>query len=374
MATAPPFATASQRPPLPPRLPSPRPAFVSSPPAASQTALPPSARTSIVHVPSRSQSSSTETSPSRALAAFTVATAAGLPWFRRDPNPAPERGSLRPSLPAVAPSSAASCSAADCLSPRGCRSRLSFAVVTCPLFRRNTFSLVGSVDGRLGDRRKLATVISWEQHQPHVARVIAQLDALPAAADVDPIDVAPPLAIARYRDLDRASSSSQPAHLAQAPLQTKIEPEPGFFRVGLGRPHRFGIFIVGDYASRAHRGAGRCARSPAASGRPVRRGRRRRADRRAGHHRGGRRQLSDSPGMDRCRADRAAPAVGSNRSPAGRAVTVRSAAACARRIGLGTRIVPPSKSGDDHRGHDERYRRSPRSGVGGPLSHAGVSK
>src|ERR671913_1233111 len=97
-ATAPPSATASQRPALPPRFPSPPPAFVSSPPAASQTALPPSARTSIVHVPSRSQSASTETSPWRA------SQRSRSPRQRVSPDSAemrtrpPERDCLRSSL------------------------------------------------------------------------------------------------------------------------------------------------------------------------------------------------------------------------------------------------------------------------------------
>jgi hypothetical protein len=123
MATAPPFAAASQRPPLLPRFPSPRPAFVSSPPAASQIALPPSARTSIVHVPSRSQSSSTETSPSRALQRSRSPRQRVSPGSVEIRTRPPERDSLRPSLSPVVPPPSASCSAADCLSPCGCRSR-----------------------------------------------------------------------------------------------------------------------------------------------------------------------------------------------------------------------------------------------------------
>src|SRR5689334_13421976 len=64
MVTVPPSATASQRPPSPPpRFPSPFPARSSSPPEASHTALPPSARISIVHVPFPPQSSVTSTLP-----------------------------------------------------------------------------------------------------------------------------------------------------------------------------------------------------------------------------------------------------------------------------------------------------------------------
>ena len=40
------------------------------------------------------------------------------------------------------------------------------------------------------------------------------------------------LAIVRHRDLDTARSLGQPANLAQAPLQTQIEPEPGLVGIG----------------------------------------------------------------------------------------------------------------------------------------------
>jgi hypothetical protein len=178
-------------------------------------------------------------------AAFTVAATAGLPWFRRDPNPATGTRFSSPLL--------ITCRAAALGILLGSRlpvaARLPVAisrpVVICSLFRRNAISLVGSVNGGLGNRRKLPTIISRQERQAHVARIITQLDALPAAPDIDPIDVSPPPAIAGNRDLDHASPSRQPAYFAQASLQTEIEPEPRLTRIGVWRPDGFGVVIVG---------------------------------------------------------------------------------------------------------------------------------
>src|SRR5215213_2961516 len=118
MATAPPFATASQRPALPPRRPSPLPAFSASPPAASQTAVPPSARTSIVHVPSRSQSLSTESSPCRASQRSRSPRQRVSPDWAEVWTRSLARGSLRPPLLAGGSLPLAFCSVVDFLPPR----------------------------------------------------------------------------------------------------------------------------------------------------------------------------------------------------------------------------------------------------------------
>src|SRR5215213_10327729 len=73
-----------------------------------------------------------------------------------------------------------------------------------------------------------------------------QLDALPAAANLNMVGVLPSPAIVRYRDLDGARSLRQPANLAQAPLQAQIEPDPGLAPFGPRLPLRLGVIIVDD--------------------------------------------------------------------------------------------------------------------------------
>jgi hypothetical protein len=122
-----------------------------------------------------------------------------------------------------------------------------FPGLTSSLFRRNAAPSVRSEDGRLGNRRELATVISGEQRQPHVARVLTQFEPLPATTDIDLIDVTPQAAVTRDRNVDRSPSPGQHAHLAHRALQTEIEPEPGLTRIGLRRPNGLQIVIVDGY-------------------------------------------------------------------------------------------------------------------------------
>src|SRR5215213_5193205 len=130
IATAPPFATASQRPPLPPRRPLPSPAFVSSLPAASQIAVPPSTRMSIVHVPSRSQSVSTETSPCRASHRSRSPLQRVSPGSAEVRSRPPERDSFCPSSPLGESLLLAFCSETDCMLPRDFRPRTRWRLST----------------------------------------------------------------------------------------------------------------------------------------------------------------------------------------------------------------------------------------------------
>jgi len=68
---------------------------------------------------------------------------------------------------------------------------VSFAAVTGPLFRSNTPASVRTVDCHLSNRRKILTAFGWKQRQAHVARVVMQLEFLPADVDIDLIDVTP---------------------------------------------------------------------------------------------------------------------------------------------------------------------------------------
>ena len=216
MATAPPSATASHRPALPPRRPLPPPALVLSVPAASQTAVPPSTRTSIVHVPSRSQSPSTRIDPvsprSGRRCRGSGPTSLVRPRSESDPwNAIPCDPCYRLTIRCPGRSVRQLIS-----HRRAAAGSDSVPGISGRPFGRNTPAPIRTVDGRFGNRRELATVFRWEQCQPHVARVITQIHPAGRSGRA-------------CRTREKALSASRPAVLYAAGVDAQNDP--GYRRV-----------------------------------------------------------------------------------------------------------------------------------------------